>query len=225
MNAFIIFILFLLNILTIFAVIILFLRQNRLMAAERNQKETMAEIEELMSAFVMEMKEENELLLEKLHRPDLKEKQAANNETATHATFRPSATTEQLPSSTPPATEKLNPQALGKVSKNAAVLAYKNQKPLAETEKSTGYEPAGLTERPDMIDITAHGDSPGQSELMEETRKSNFKETLNKSVNNSSQSLPQDIFEMYDQGLTTEEIAKKLNRGKTEIELLLKFRI
>ncbi|RFU68885.1 hypothetical protein [Bacillus sp. V59.32b] len=220
MNAFIIFILFLLNILTIFAVIILFLRQNRLMATERNQKEAMAEIEELMSAFVMEMKEENELLLEKLHRPDLLEKQAAK-ETATKAPYRPSATMEPIP----PATEKLNPPAVGKVSKSVVVSAYKNQKPLDETEKSTGYEPAGLTERPDKIDISAPGDRPDQPDVMEETPKNNFKETLIKAVNSSPQSLTQDVFEMHDQGMTTEEIAKKLNKGKTEIELLLKFRI
>ena len=60
------FILFLLNIITIFAVIVLFLRQNRFIQAEKDQKAMVAEMEELMSGYMMEMKEENEALLEKL---------------------------------------------------------------------------------------------------------------------------------------------------------------
>ena len=64
MSGIFMFILFLLNILTIFAVIVLFLRQNRFIQAEKDQKAMMAEMEELMSGYMMEMKEENEALLE-----------------------------------------------------------------------------------------------------------------------------------------------------------------
>ena len=60
------FILFLLNILTIFAVIVLFLRQNRFIQVEKDQKAMVTEMEELMSGYIMEMKEENEALVEKL---------------------------------------------------------------------------------------------------------------------------------------------------------------
>ena len=60
------FILFLLNIITIFAVIVLYLRQNRFIQAEKDQKAMMAEMEALMSGYIMEMKEENEALLDKL---------------------------------------------------------------------------------------------------------------------------------------------------------------
>lgn len=206
MNAFIIFILFLLNILTIFSVIILFLRQNRLTAAERNQKEALKEIEELMSAFIMEMKEENELLLKKLHRPVPHERQ----ETAAKATSRPS------PAKAPTPPEKnINDPAVGIISKRAAASAYQNRKSLDETD-TVGYEPARLTERPDKVDVTS---------TAAEADTNSLKETLNKASDSSPQSLKQDIYEMRDQGMTIDEIAKRLNRGKTEIELLLKFRV
>lgn len=206
MNAFIIFILFLLNILTIFGVIILFLRQNRLTAAERNQKEALKEIEELMSAFIMEMKEENELLLKKLHRPVPHERQ----ETAAKATSRPS------PAKAPTPPEKnINEPAVGIISKRAAASAYQNRKSLDETD-TVGYEPARLTERPDNLDVTS---------TTAEADKNSLKETLNKAADSSPQSLKQDIYKMRDQGMTIDEIAKRLNRGKTEIELLLKFRV
>ena len=66
MSGIFMFILFLLNIVTIFAVIVLYLRQNRFIQAEKDQKAMMAEMEELMSGYIMEMKEENEALLDKL---------------------------------------------------------------------------------------------------------------------------------------------------------------
>ncbi|MDQ0217051.1 hypothetical protein ELQ35_09030 [Peribacillus cavernae] len=173
MSAIIIFILFLVNIFTIFAVIILFLRQNRLMEAEMNHKESIAEIEEIMTAFIMEMKEENEELLKKLRKLKEPKQNAADHGGApkisdTNSMEAPRAAEKQ---GSPDAAGTTEPLAV-KVSRSRAVLAYK------ET-----------------------------------------------ALNEDNQTQSQHIFELYDKGMTAEEIAKSLNRGKTEIELLLKFRI
>jgi hypothetical protein len=63
MSAFFIFLLFVLNIITIFAIIVLYLRQNRLSMLEKDQKAVIGEMEQLLSGYLMEMKEDNETLV------------------------------------------------------------------------------------------------------------------------------------------------------------------
>src|SRR5699024_3873754 len=53
-------ILFLLNCVTIFAVILIYMRQNRLMELEKQQSKNYLESQELLSSFLFELKEENE---------------------------------------------------------------------------------------------------------------------------------------------------------------------
>ncbi len=63
MTAFFLFLLFVLNIFTIFAIIVLYLRQNRLSKLEKDQKAIIGEMEQLLSGYLMEMKEDNETLV------------------------------------------------------------------------------------------------------------------------------------------------------------------
>ncbi|WP_127776972.1 hypothetical protein [Peribacillus frigoritolerans] len=51
------------NIFTIFAIIVLYLRQNRLSMLEKDQKAVIGEMEQLLSGYLMEMKEDNETLV------------------------------------------------------------------------------------------------------------------------------------------------------------------
>ena len=48
------------NLVAVLAIVILYLRQNRLIQFEKKYKEYTKEIEELMYAFTIEMKEEND---------------------------------------------------------------------------------------------------------------------------------------------------------------------
>lgn len=67
MSAFFIFLLFVLNIFTIFAIIVLYLRQNRLSMLEKDQKAVIGEMEQLLSGYLMEMKEDNETLVKAIN--------------------------------------------------------------------------------------------------------------------------------------------------------------
>ncbi|MDR4937144.1 hypothetical protein RGU11_12200 [Rossellomorea marisflavi] len=53
----------LLNLVALFAIILLYVRQNRLLALDNQQKRRVTEMEELMSAYMEELKEENDAFL------------------------------------------------------------------------------------------------------------------------------------------------------------------
>lgn len=56
----------LINLLLIFAVVLLYVRQNRLMEIEKKQRIALSESEELMATLLAQIKEENELFLKKM---------------------------------------------------------------------------------------------------------------------------------------------------------------
>ncbi|KML06467.1 DUF6115 domain-containing protein [Rossellomorea marisflavi] len=56
----------LLNLVALFAIILLYVRQNRLLALDSQQKRRVTEMEELMSAYMAELKEENDTFLRSL---------------------------------------------------------------------------------------------------------------------------------------------------------------
>ena len=66
MTIFFIIINLILNIIALLAIIILFLRQRKLFKLEDNQKKTIQEMEELLTSFVLEMKEDNEHLIKRM---------------------------------------------------------------------------------------------------------------------------------------------------------------
>ena len=70
MTIFFIIINLILNMIALFLIIILFLRQGKLFKIEDNQKKTIKEMEDLLSSFVLEMKEDNEQLIKRIE--DLK---------------------------------------------------------------------------------------------------------------------------------------------------------
>jgi len=217
------FILFLLNIVTLFAVILLFLRQNRLMQSERNQKETFAEIEELMAAFMMDIKEENELLLKKLRQT----KNPADKADAPGLRIQTAVKT--VPASDNPANKEAA-DSIGikgvNLQKNIAVSAYKKKPLPVEGEETPGYQPPGLILEKDRVEISALDDPENQSGTSAESEPRDpkaFKEALQASLTKDKPTLSEQIIELHGKGMTLEEIAKKLNRGKTEIDLLLKF--
>ncbi|MCP3762018.1 hypothetical protein NLX67_06400 [Domibacillus sp. A3M-37] len=66
MTTFLITISFLIHAMSLFALIILFQRQNKLHNSEKKMKQTAVEMEEMMTAFLMEIKEENEQFIAQL---------------------------------------------------------------------------------------------------------------------------------------------------------------
>jgi hypothetical protein len=77
MITFLITISFLLHAVSLFALILLFQRQNNMKHREKKMQQTAAETEEMMSVFLMELKEENEKLINQLSKKAPEQKEPA----------------------------------------------------------------------------------------------------------------------------------------------------
>lgn len=205
------FILFLLNIVTIFAVIVLFLRQNRFDQVEKNLKVMNADMEELMSGYIMEMKEENEVLIKTLARKNQsvvknEEKKESSNPKQTIDVFNDISIMEDQ--SRPSQTY---------ATKNKATDAYKKQTLTNQTMQET-------SKLIDEYHLEITVDSEKQDQQAETA--SFLKDTLQASFSGQplqEPSLYEQVHLLTKQGFSAEEIAKRLKCGKTEVELLLKF--
>ncbi|MEC5267706.1 hypothetical protein P9G49_01015 [Heyndrickxia coagulans] len=164
---------FLFNALSIFAIILLYLRQNRFARAEQNVNKMVKEIEDIFSVYLMELKEENDAFIKKMKAGRMKE--AGPAEKAGPETEQPAPETKKPPETGETAGPK--PDALIRTSANRA---YRNAARQILGEQSEG-------------------------QLQEE------------------KSLLQKVNDLQQNGYTVDEIAQKLNKGRTEIELLLKF--
>ncbi|WP_285766618.1 hypothetical protein [Peribacillus sp. SI8-4] len=208
MLVFFMFLLFVLNICSIFAIIILYLRQNRLAKLEIDQKATISEMEQLLSGYLMEMKDDNEALIQALtetagtdnrHLP--KEWQGQDKDSIEEKEVNKDQ-------DMPDGFKVENSAAF----KRQALGAYKN-KP-AESEG----RPLRL-EVEDRMELSTDGHPP----IVEgEQPGKDFADLLKSSMKEPS--LDEQVDALVQQGHSLEEIAKKLGRGQTEIELLLKFR-
>jgi hypothetical protein len=190
MTTFLLLLSLILNAAAIFAIILLYLRQNRLMEAEKKQQRIMKEIEEVFSAYLFELKEENDNFIEMM-----KKTNSIYNSDA--SPYRQDGTTDQQDTSS---NEKQNPNELpsriGKgVSYHAARKAYQqSSEPISVKEE---VEAESLQDMP-RIPVAVR--QPVQLSFIDQ------------------------VVKMKKEGLTIEEIARDLDKGKTEIELLLKFR-
>jgi hypothetical protein len=190
----------LLNGISIYFIIILYTRQNRLLEVEKTQEQFKKGMEDEISAFLFEMKEENEEFIKRLHQVSKATHQNVNStvdqlnvekKTATP----PSSMVAQMDESVP----KDWVETTGQAFKKQAVKVY--QKTIANKNES----------------MTA--------ELQETVKQT---ENKNRPPDVENEEIYRDLFInqvkiLQNQGLSTAEIAKKLNKGKTEIELLLKF--
>ena len=183
MSLFLIFLLFLLNICSIFAIIILYLRQNRLIVLERKQRETINEMEELMTGYLLEMKEENENFLKVLN-----------------------------------VEGSMNHVSQGSKDDESKKERQKNETNFPEPIKRDVVQQDDMPDIP-PIDVT---DTLELSSSGSERQKKDFSSLLEESMHEPS--LNEQVDELAAQGASVAEIAQKLNRGRTEIELLLKFR-
>lgn len=198
MTTFLLLLSLILNAAAIFAIILLYLRQNRLVEAEKKQQRIIKEIEEVFSAYLFELKEENDTFIEMM-------KKANSINSSDASPYRQDGTTdkEDIPNTDKEGTssnenQNLNelPSRLGKgVSYHAARKAYQqSSEPVSVKEE---VEAEALQDKPS---IPVSKSEPVQLSFIDQ------------------------VVKMKKQGLTIEEIARDLDKGKTEIELLLKFR-
>ncbi|WP_057913390.1 hypothetical protein [Peribacillus muralis] len=202
------FLLFILNICSIFAIIILYLRQNRLDQLEKDQKATIIEMEQLLSGYLMEMKEDNEALIKAFT-----ESSAKNNHHLTKDRFgqakEPSEENEVKLDQDKLLEHKVESRA---AATRQAIDSYKN----IHAEHEDKILPLNVE---DKIELSSGGLRPTNKEKQAGNE---FADLVKSSLQEPS--LNEQVDALVDQGHSLEEIAKKLGRGKTEIELLLKFR-
>ncbi|MBS4194010.1 DUF6115 domain-containing protein [Lederbergia citri] len=158
MTGILIFILFMLNIFLIFAVVLLYQRQNRFKEMEENQRKIQQESEEMLSAFLFELKEENQSFISKFQQDKMQ-------------------------------TNQVN------IQNEESREIVKQEEPLTAETYSR------------MLASEAYQNS---------NKKMSVQEDIEKTFAEQVEMLAQ-------QGLSSSEIARQLKKGKTEVELLLKF--
>lgn len=215
MTTFLLIISLLLNGIAIFSIILLFTRQNRLLEVEKAQKNIVKEMEDLTSTYLIEMKAENESFIDRFQHLNPSsianrslEKQTASNKPGKHVAPKVQKQKSDV------LIEKEWTHNAGKAFKNQAVKAYKSfAAPQSDQDLPSLYTEKADLESKEQVDRTVT-DPP---------------EIKTISPQPSSEELSRNLFvsqieALQKQGLSIEEIAKTLNRGKTEIELLLKFK-
>lgn len=167
--------------LAFFLIILLYLKISQLKDVEKKQERLLKEFEHVITSYVMEIKEENEVFLNRIKHMN----QPYNDEKIQER-------------------DGPNPE-----------------------EKSDN-------KRVDLIELELTSDDlqdllPSNYDEEEELKEQKLTETDNKEESSEKDAknveiLFKDIEHLIKLGLSYEEIAKKLNKGKTEIELLHKFR-
>jgi hypothetical protein len=180
-------ILFLLQGISLFAIILLYLRQYRLLQLEEMQKKALKEIEEVFSSYLLELKEENDRLMKGLESLD-------------HSPSEPELQTPQnhlIETNTHQSREKAQPiPSIPKASMHKAIERYRSN---------------GSTTHDQEVDTAQHDGDTNQMLRDEEQI-------------NEMDVYAIEVIKLKNKGLTVDEIAQILNKGKTEVELLLKFR-
>ncbi|MBT2669820.1 hypothetical protein J7E95_03275 [Streptomyces sp. ISL-14] len=207
MSTFFIFLLFVLNIFTIFAIIVLYLRQNRLSKLEKDQKAIIGEMEQLLSGYLMEMKEDNETLV----------KAFTNSVAMNHDLGQKGQEHGSIKETKEDKKEKQEQnieyeEGSRAAAKMQAINAYK----IVPEENEANALPVKVEDKLELSSAATSPQNEGKPVGME------FSDMLQASLN--ERSLNEKVDMLADQGNSVEEIAKKLGRGQTEIELLLKFR-
>lgn len=206
MTAFFIIISIMLNIIALMAIVILYLRQNKLLKVEVDQKKSLAEIEELMSSYLLEIKDENEQFIERVKGVN-KEKRKLEQSSPIHVTENQ---LEQESSIEKEDSQRELSSLLGKTVSFQAVKAYQKQK----KEQMESNE----------LLLSSNEATIKASEKVEEDSPKSEQKDIHDPNGALGESLFEQIMNMKKQGFSEEEMAKKLNKGKTEIALLLKFR-
>lgn len=205
-----------LNILALFAIIVLFLRQNRLMLVEKKQEKIITEMEEVISSYLVQMKEENEDFISRVKKMDIRSNSSFGVPSETTQTpLRKTAKADKSDNSSLQENNLHN--RIGKIPASVVANVYKkNGKVSRFGPNNNGDDPFNeeSVELPPLeVNMEINNNPLPDTELESSNSKSNFQE----------QSILSQVLLLKNEGLSEGEIAQRLNKGKTEIELLLKF--
>ncbi|MEY9975970.1 hypothetical protein [Lysinibacillus sp. RC79] len=189
-------VLFILQLISFYFLIILNTKLAKFKDLEKKQERLMREMDDTISVYLADMKDENDRLIQELQR-------VSKSETQTNAVKQEEQIVRQKEQEQPPSLTKEKSTVDGSISldneqriyvpKNIVANAYSRQQQTgAKTEAKV-----------------VHSDQ----QATDATKKQEAKPLT----------VEQQVVELAKQGKTPEEIAKQLQKGKTEIELLLKF--
>jgi len=176
MITFLLVISFLLHFITLFALVVLAMRVSKTKELELKQEKVARQVEETFTTYLLEIKEENERLmniLEQTGQTDLADKDRSRDE------YSPPEPEEVQKEHMSPLTieKQAVPEIQGTALQKSGDQDQQPEKAVPSDQKEESYQP----------------------------------------------SVQSSVFQLYDQGYTTEQIAKRLDCGKTEVELMLKI--
>lgn len=187
-------VLFILQLLSFYFLIILNTKLAKFKDLEKKQERLMREMDDTISVYLAEMKDENDRLIQELQR-------ASKSETPMNAVEQE----EQIVS------QQESPSSLIKEESAVDGSVSLDQEPRIYVPKSivanaySRQQQSGAKAEAKVVHST--------QQPSEATEKEEFKPLT----------LEQQAIKLAEQGKTSEEIAKQLQKGRTEIELLLKF--
>lgn len=191
--------LFIIQLITIFVIVILNSKLSKFHDLEKRQNELVNEMDNAISVYLMEMREENDRLINELKKPvDTLNKARISSEVPIHTV------TEQP------------------VMKQMETLQYHSDS-IKQEEQQTEIQPRKFV--PVKQAANAYNKQKNEPiEELEETTSIEAQLFSNEDSNETKQpTFEQQVVEHYRNGKSIEEIAKMMQRGKTEIELLVKF--
>lgn len=219
MLVFLIIVSLILNIVAMLAIVILFLRQNKLLQVEGNQKKAIKEMEMLINSYLLEMKDENEDFIRKVKEIQDEKRNFPVESSSSKTVDPPLSLNQEMETAQNSETEKsefiteafVPSVKLEKTVNLQAVKAYQQHSQKKQDASSSAQAIENKEQRKSMLDMK-HALS------LVEKRKIKQTEAL------IQDSLLTQVMIMKKEGISEKEIAQKLKKGKTEIELLLKFR-
>lgn len=213
------------QLITFYAIILLNQKVSRFEGLEQRQNQLMKEMDDAIGVYLIEMREENDRLVQQLvdvrTQPTLKKA----DEVKTEVENKQIQQVESFQQRTQPAvaTKTLLP-------KQVIAQAYSNQQ-LPKKEASV-QSPVLQNEVVDRQQPTLGTDSQMFRSLKSLASNGTFTkaasvttipENVSDNFQSYAQTLEEQVIDLHQQGYPIEEIAQKMQKGTTEIELLLKF--
>ncbi|ATP42365.1 hypothetical protein CSE16_04585 [Solibacillus sp. R5-41] len=197
--------LFIIQLITIFFIILLNSRLSKFKDLEIRQNQLIREMDDSISLYLLEMKEENDRLITELQQMNVNVKvpQVTNPLSpveieAPHSQQSIQQTkADQKGQSAPSTEDMLMLETRQFIPKKKATNAYSQHK-------------AQSTEEVLQVELELNKQQPFEEEIVEEAIR-------------KEQTYEAQVISYYKAGMSVEDIAKTMQRGKTEIELLIKF--
>lgn len=196
MSTFFIIISLILNVVSLFIILILYLRQNRLFEVEKNQEKLLKEMEGIISSYLLEIREDNEQFINKIKEMDESRSKRMDPIMETDPTY-----------SNHTQTNLKGIENIKEIEEKDTVTI----RPVTaiRTQVAKAYKQNHRNDKKSNNDETNHTE--------------NFEDKKKIAMVSEKKSPIEEIILLQEQGFSNEEIARKLNKGKTEIQLLLKF--